>query len=62
MGLIGGSILAVPLLLYRVGVHNPHLVIGTMALAVCTNAFILEKAVTARQGLERPPVGTMVFG
>ncbi|WP_227485259.1 MULTISPECIES: TSUP family transporter [unclassified Acidithiobacillus] len=40
LGLIGGggSILAVPLLLYWVGVHNPHLVIGTTALAVCINA------------------------
>ena len=42
LGLIGGggSILAVPLLLYWVGVHNPHLVIGTTALAVGINAFI----------------------
>ncbi|MDR7926850.1 sulfite exporter TauE/SafE family protein [Acidithiobacillus thiooxidans] len=42
LGLIGGggSILAVPLLLYWVGVDNPHLVIGTTALAVGINAFI----------------------
>ena len=42
LGLIGGggSILAVPLLLYWVGVHDPHLVIGTTALAVGINAFI----------------------
>jgi len=42
LGLIGGggSILAVPLLLYVVGIHNPHVVIGTTALAVAVNAFI----------------------
>lgn len=41
LGLIGGggSILAVPLLLYVVGVPNPHLAIGTSALAVAVNAF-----------------------
>ncbi len=35
----GGSILAVPLLLYVVGVQDPHLAIGTSALAVSVNAF-----------------------
>lgn len=35
----GGSILAVPLLLYVVGVRDPHLAIGTSALAVALNAF-----------------------
>jgi uncharacterized membrane protein YfcA len=35
----GGSILAVPLLLYVVGVSNPHVAIGTSALAVSVNAF-----------------------
>jgi uncharacterized membrane protein YfcA len=35
----GGSILAVPLLLYVVGVNDPHLAIGTSALAVSVNAF-----------------------
>ena len=35
----GGSILAVPLLLYVVGVANPHVAIGTSALAVSANAF-----------------------
>jgi uncharacterized protein len=41
LGLIGGggSILAVPLLLYVVGVHDPHVAIGTSALAVGVNAF-----------------------
>ncbi|MEM0320844.1 MAG: sulfite exporter TauE/SafE family protein [Thermoprotei archaeon] len=43
LGLIGGggSILAVPLLLYLVGYSRyPHLVIGTTALAVGINAYI----------------------
>ena len=35
----GGSMLAVPLLLYIVGVHDPHVAIGTSALAVALNAF-----------------------
>jgi len=35
----GGSILAVPLLLYVVGVREPHIAIGTSALAVSFNAF-----------------------
>lgn len=35
----GGSILAVPLLLYVVGLDNPHVAIGTSALAVSANAF-----------------------
>jgi uncharacterized membrane protein YfcA len=41
LGLIGGggSILAVPLLLYLVGVADPHVAIGTSALAVASNAF-----------------------
>ena len=41
LGLIGGggSVLAVPLLLYVVGVTDPHLAIGTSALAVAVNAF-----------------------
>ncbi|MDE1980549.1 MAG: sulfite exporter TauE/SafE family protein, partial [Betaproteobacteria bacterium] len=42
LGLIGGggSILAVPLLLYLVGYPNPHVVIGTTALAVSINAYL----------------------
>jgi len=41
LGLIGGggSILAVPLLLYVVGVSDPHVAIGTSALAVAVSAF-----------------------
>jgi uncharacterized membrane protein YfcA len=35
----GGSILAVPLLLYAVGMKDPHAAIGTSALAVAANAF-----------------------
>lgn len=35
----GGSILATPALLYVVGVANPHVAIGTSALAVSLNAF-----------------------
>jgi len=35
----GGSILATPALLYVVGVANPHMAIGTSALAVSLNAF-----------------------
>jgi uncharacterized membrane protein YfcA len=40
LGLIGGggSILAVPLMVYLVGVPNPHIAIGTSALAVAANA------------------------
>lgn len=34
----GGSILAVPLLLYIVGVETPHIAIGTAAFAVAVNA------------------------
>lgn len=42
LGLVGGggSILAVPLLLYVVGVKDPHVAIGTGALAVSANAFV----------------------
>lgn len=34
----GGSILAVPLIVYLVGVTNPHVAIGTSAFAVAVNA------------------------
>jgi uncharacterized membrane protein YfcA len=42
LGLVGGggSILAVPLLVYLVGVPSPHLAIGTSAFAVAANAAI----------------------
>ena len=35
----GGSILAVPLLVYGVGVASPHVAIGTSAIAVAISAF-----------------------
>ena len=40
LGLVGGggSVLAVPLMVYVVGVKNPHVAIGTSALAVAVNA------------------------
>lgn len=40
LGLVGGggSILAVPLMVYLVGVESPHVAIGTSALAVAANA------------------------
>jgi uncharacterized membrane protein YfcA len=40
LGLVGGggSILAVPLMVYLVGVDDPHVAIGTSALAVAVNA------------------------
>lgn len=40
LGLVGGggSILAVPLMVYLVGVPSPHMAIGTSALAVAANA------------------------
>ena len=40
LGLVGGgSILGLPLLLYVVGMPDPHLAIGTSAVAVAVNAF-----------------------
>lgn len=54
LGLIGGggSILATPLLLYVVMVKNPHVAIGTGALAVAVNAFA-SFASHARSGTVR---------
>ncbi|NHN88529.1 sulfite exporter TauE/SafE family protein [Acetobacter conturbans] len=51
LGLIGGggSILAVPLMVYVVGVRDPHVAIGTSALAVAANA-LMGLAQHARQG------------
>jgi hypothetical protein len=42
LGLVGGggSILAVPLLVYVVGMRSPHAAIGTAAVAVAANALI----------------------
>ena len=51
LGLVGGggSVLAVPLLVYLVGVSNPHVAIGTSAVAVAANA-LLNLANHARAG------------
>ena len=51
LGLVGGggSILAVPLMVYLVGVRSPHVAIGTSALAVAANA-ALGLATHARLG------------
>ncbi len=42
LGMIGGggSILAIPLLIYFVGFDHPHMAIGTTALAVGVNAYL----------------------
>jgi uncharacterized membrane protein YfcA len=52
LGLIGGggSILAVPLLIYVVGVSSPHVAIGTSAVAVALTALI-NLALHARGGV-----------
>ncbi len=62
LGLIGGggSILAVPLLLYVVGMTDPHRAIGTSALAVAVNAFA-NLAQHARRGTVKWPCAA-VFG
>ena len=51
LGLVGGggSILAVPLLVYVVGMDNPHIAIGTSAIAVALNA-ASNLAMHARSG------------
>ncbi|HEY6927243.1 MAG TPA: sulfite exporter TauE/SafE family protein [Steroidobacteraceae bacterium] len=51
LGLVGGggSILAVPLLVYFVGVHSPHQAIGTSSVAVAVSAAI-NLALHAREG------------
>jgi len=56
LGLVGGggSILAVPLLVYVVGVKLPHLAIGTSAVAVAANA-MASLATHARAGNVRWP-------
>jgi uncharacterized membrane protein YfcA len=46
----GGSILAVPILVYLVGIKDPHLAIGTSAVGVAANALI-GLAGKARAGL-----------
>ncbi len=58
LGLVGGggSILAVPLMVYLVGVPQPHVAIGTAALAVAANA-AAGLANHARAGNVRWPCG-----
>ena len=68
LGLVGGggSILAVPLLLYVVGVSDPHLAIGTSALAVSASAFanLLGhwRAGTVKWGCAAVFAGAGIFG
>ncbi len=56
LGLVGGggSILAVPLLVYVVGVASPHIAIGTAAIAVAINA-AASLATHARLGTVKWP-------
>jgi uncharacterized membrane protein YfcA len=56
----GGSVLATPLLLYIVGVRDPHVAIGTSAAAVAVNAAIGLTA-QARAGTVKWPCA-LVFG
>ena len=63
LGLVGGggSILAVPLMVYLVGVQNPHVAIGTSALAVAVNA-ATGLAHHARHGTVKWRCGLMYAG
>jgi len=56
----GGSVLATPLLLYVVGVRDPHVAIGTSAAAVAVNALVGLGA-QARAGQVKWPCA-LVFG
>lgn len=56
----GGSVLATPLLLYIVGVRDPHIAIGTAAAAVAVNAAV-GLFVQARAGQVKWPCA-LVFG
>src|SRR6476660_9655180 len=60
LGLVGGggSILAVPLLVYLVGVPSAHLAIGTSAVAVAANA-AASLAGHARAGNVRWPCASV---
>lgn len=65
LGLLGGggSILAVPLLLYVVGMNDPHVVIGSTALAVSLNAYAnLVSHARAKHVLWKPAVGFALPG
>jgi uncharacterized protein len=65
LGLLGGggSILAVPLLLYVVGIHDVHVVIGSTAMAVAVNAYF-NLIPHAKSGHVRwkPAIWFAVFG
>ncbi|MBB4065377.1 sulfite exporter TauE/SafE family protein [Gellertiella hungarica] len=63
LGLVGGggSILATPLLLYGVGVRDPHVAIGTSALAVALNAYV-NLAAHALKGHVRWKCGSVFAG
>lgn len=54
----GGSVLAVPLLLYVVGVRDPHMAIGASAAGVSLNA-LTALAGQARAGRVRWPCATL---
>ncbi|WP_425999206.1 sulfite exporter TauE/SafE family protein [Caulobacter sp. DWR1-3-2b1] len=56
----GGSVLATPLLIYLVGVRDPHVAIGTAAAAVAVNA-LFGLAGQARAGAVKWPCAA-VFG
>lgn len=56
----GGSVLATPLLIYLVGVRDPHVAIGTSAAAVAVNA-LAGLGVQARAGQVKWPCA-LVFG
>ncbi|OYX40607.1 sulfite exporter TauE/SafE family protein [Sphingomonas sp. 32-62-10] len=56
----GGSVLATPLLLYIVGVRDPHVAIGTSAAAVAVNAAV-GLLIQARAGRVKWPCA-LVFG
>ncbi|MGA0607663.1 sulfite exporter TauE/SafE family protein [Phenylobacterium sp. VNQ135] len=56
----GGSVLATPLLIYLVGVRDPHVAIGTSAAAVSVNA-LMGLSAQARAGRVKWPCA-IVFG
>lgn len=65
LGLLGGggSILAVPLLLYVVGLHDAHVVIGSTALAVSVNAYMnLLAHARAKHVWWKPAIGFSIPG
>ena len=63
LGLVGGggSILAVPLMVYLVGVASPHVAIGTSAVAVAANA-AFSLAGHARRGTVKWPCAAVFAG